>query len=88
MATAGAPFPKESESFTMPAKEGLGPHEQDGLWPGTHEACEQDEEAALMWAKGRTLNTASCHDELLTQQSVLGEQLRARSNEVAEKSSD
>ena len=88
MAAAGAPFPKESESFTMPAKDGLGPHEQDGLRPRAHEACEQDEEAALVRAKGRSRHAAGRHKKLLTQRSVLGEQLRARSNEVPEKSSD
>jgi hypothetical protein len=88
VAAAGAPFPKESESFTMPAKDGLGAHEQDGLRPGAHEACEQYEEAALVRAKGRSRHAAGRHNELLTQQSVLGDQLRARSKEVPEKSSD
>ena len=72
----------------IPAKDGLGPHELDGLRPCAHETYEQDEEAALVRAKGPTLQTASCHDELLTQPSVLGDQLRARPSQVPEKSSD
>ena len=56
--------------------------------PRAHEACEQDEEPALARAKGRSRHAAGRHNKLLAQQSVLGDQLRARSNEVPEKSSD
>jgi hypothetical protein len=60
MATAGTPLPKESESFTMPAKDGLGPHEQDGGRPRAHEACKQGEEAALVRRKaGRVMPRAA-----------------------------
>jgi len=59
MAAAGAPLPKESESFPMPAKDGLRPHEQDGLRPCAHEPREQDDDAALVRAKRRPRLTAA-----------------------------
>ncbi len=48
------------------------------LLSGNGEATgEQHEETALMRAKGRPLDVPGGHDELLTQQSVFGQQLWA-----------
>jgi hypothetical protein len=59
----------------MPAKNGVGLHQKDGVTPAARQPREQDNQAALVRPEGRTLDLAGGNDQLLSEKGVLGKQL-------------
>jgi hypothetical protein len=76
--------PEEAESFTVPTQEGLGLHEQESLAPSVGHPGSENGKLALvhgeLWARGR----ARCDDQLLTQQEIFGQELRAGARGISE----
>jgi hypothetical protein len=68
----------------MPPEDGFGLHQQQGITPAVHDPRQQDQQTALVRLEDRTLDLPGCHDELLTRQSVLGNELRASPGQVAQ----
>lgn len=66
----------------MPAKHRLGLDEEQGTSPSWKEPREQDEQTALVAAKGSALDAARCDDELLAQKRALDDKLGARSRQI------
>ena len=81
---AGLVTPEQPESRAVPAKNGLRLDEEQGAAPPGKKPREQDEQTALVAAKGGAFDAARCDDELLAQKRVLGDQLGARTGQIGD----
>ena len=79
-----APSPPETKALAMPAEQGFGFDDEQGVAPGLAPRSEGDEQCAVMGIQLRTLDGAVQCDELLAQQGVLGQQLFGRASQVRE----
>jgi len=66
----------------VPAEERLGPHQEEGLTPGADPADEQHQERAVGRRHARALRAAAQDDDLVAEERILGEQLRATPQQV------
>ena len=74
---AGLATPEETETSTVPAKNGLRLDEEQGAAPPGKKPRKQDKQTALVTSKGGSCDAARGDDELLAQKRVLGDQLGA-----------
>jgi len=74
----------QPESLAMPPQNRVGLDQEESVARAGKEARENDEQTPLVGAQLRALDGAECDDELLAEHGVLGQQLRARSREVAD----
>ena len=82
--TPGAPSPKETPPGSVPPDDGLRFHQEDGVEQASRAAGQGAEEPSIESAETRALDPATCHDELLAEEQVLGDQCGARSRDRQE----
>src|ERR1700681_2350551 len=83
MRPSGAAAPEESEQITVRAQEGIGLDEMKGVAPCGVDAGEQHQEEAVLPKQARPRRgRPSQHENLQSQECVLGDQFRARPNSV------
>ena len=66
----GLGLPQELKALTMPPQQRLWLNDEEGLFPGPHYACQQDQEYAVRLGTGRPFHLTTQDDQLLTQQGV------------------
>ena len=69
--------------MALPAKDGLGLHEEHRVSPAREESRQKDQHATLVRRELGTLARARSDDELLTQENILGYKLPAGTGHVA-----
>jgi hypothetical protein len=72
--TMGAPAPEQAPGGTMPADDGLGFHDEDGVHEAVEAAGQRTDEPAIESAQARAFDLAADDDELLAKDQVLGDQ--------------
>ena len=81
---SGLASPEEGEQVAMPAEEGVGLNQMEGVAPrGRHVGQQHQEESVLSVEARPGRGPPPEHDDLLAEQRVLGHQFRARANGVA-----
>ncbi len=73
---ARLPPPERAEPGTLPAQQGLGLDDQQGLPPGADAARQQHQHRPICMRHDWARHATAQYQELLAQQGVLGEQLR------------
>jgi hypothetical protein len=77
------PLPQEPESLAMPAEDGGRAHDERGIPPGPTEGTDQHHQGALLGRQRRAACGSPGNDELLSEKSILGQQLGASTKRVA-----
>ncbi len=70
----------------MPPQQRLWLDDEQGLFPGSHHSCQQDEEYPVRLGTGRSFHLSTQDDELLTQQGVFFHKLRLAPGNVGQRS--
>jgi hypothetical protein len=81
-AWTGFEFPEQAESLAMPAQESLGLKDQEGILPVLEAAGEEDQPQAIALDKGGLLDLALENNQLLPEESVLGDQFGPSAGQV------
>jgi hypothetical protein len=79
---AGLEPPEQPETLAMPAKQRIGPEDEDGFLPMPDPADEEDEPEAIGWGKAWLPNLAVEDDELLAEERLLGNELGIVASEI------
>ena len=66
----------------MPAQQRLGADPMQRVAPSVSQAHQDEEEQAIVAVEARPVDVATQHDNLLTEQRVLGHELRPRASEI------
>ena len=74
--------PDDLEEVAVPAEQGLGLDEVEGVPPGPVESREQDHEQTVAVVEEGTLDRTTRDDELLTKHRVLGDELELRTGDI------
>ncbi len=78
-----SPPPACLEPRAVPAQQGRGLDEEQGLAPGADPAGAEHQERPIRWPHVRTFDAPTQHEQLLAQEGVLGAQLRPTSHQVS-----
>ena len=82
------PAPEQAKPFPVPAKHGLGLHEQQRVAPSWKRSREQRDQRTLVSPEDRSLHLPACHDELLAQKDILHRQFGPRTQQVSRETTD
>jgi len=82
------PAPEQAKPFPVPAKHGLGLHEQQRVAPSWKRRYKERDQSAFVAAKNRSLHLPCRHNELLAQKDVLGQQLGPGAQHVSREATD
>jgi hypothetical protein len=82
------PAPEQAKPFPVPAKHGLGLHEQQRVAPSWKRGREQHGQPTLVSPEDRSLHLPACHDELLAQKDILHRQFGPRTQQVSRETTD
>jgi hypothetical protein len=59
-------------------------HQQHGVSPTTHDGSQQDHQTTFVGLEYWAFDLSGCHDQLLLQQGVLGDELVSRPSQIAQ----
>ena len=85
---AGLPHPDDPEQVPMPAQQRLGTDHMQCVAPAASQPGQEEQEQTVVAVQPRSLDAPPKHDDLLTEQGVLGNELRARTGEVTGRGCD
>lgn len=68
------PVPESAKELPVPAQDGLGLDDQDGLGSGPEAAGQQHQQRPIALGAARARDAAAQDEELLTQQRILGDE--------------
>ncbi len=78
----GLSSPDDLEQIPMPAQQGLGTNHAQGVSPSTVQSGEREKHQAVVAVESRPPDAATQYDDLLSEQGVLGQELRSRTREI------
>jgi site-specific DNA recombinase len=76
------------QPFAMPTKNGLWLHQQDNVLPAVNDSRKQNHQTTLVGLEYRAFDFSGCHDQLLSQQSVLSDWLPSGTSQIPQQPND
>jgi hypothetical protein len=80
----GLVFPVEFEALAMPAEQRLWLDDKQGLFPGPHHSCQQNQEHPVRLGTGRSFHLSPENNELLTQECIFSHEFGLASGKVCQ----